>query len=192
MSKKENEVEIIAENQAETETNIAKEKVEEYAEPKELNLDIKVTLHNLAPWGVSFSRKADGNFGDIVIPPKSSTTRLSRAEIIIQVQVGNKLIAGIDGFGNHATLYIDDAPTRIELGFESPDGKTKQKFLSEKSVKDAFDLKTDKAFESRIEDMICTRAERLSVMKIIHDLKINDHARIEFVKEHINKNPDLI
>lgn len=191
MSKKENEVETVVENQVEIETNTAKEKVEECAEPQELNLDVKVTLHNLAPWGVAFSRRADGNFGDVVIPPKGSI-RLSRSEIIIQVQIDNKLIAGIDGFGSHATLYIDDAPTRIELGFETPDGKAKQKFLSEKSVKDAFELKTEKAFESRIEDMICTRAERLSIMKIIEDLKINDHARIEFVKEHINKNPDLI
>ena len=90
--------------------------IHENIQPEELNLETKVTVKSIADWTVGFARRADG-YGDITIAPKGSV-RLSRNEIITQVQNGNKLFAGIDGVGSHPTLIIEDAPTRIEVGFE--------------------------------------------------------------------------
>ena len=101
-------------------------------QPEELNLDTKVTVKSIADWTVGFARRADG-YGDITISPKGSI-RLSRNEIITQVQNGNKLFTGLDGKGSHATLIIEDSPTRIEVGFE--DGvENKQKVFSDELVR---------------------------------------------------------
>ena len=67
--------------------NTTKKTVAESVE--ELNLDAKVTVRNIAGWTVGFARIADG-YGDVTITPNGST-RLSRNEIISQVQSGNRL-----------------------------------------------------------------------------------------------------
>lgn len=72
-----------------------------------LNLDAKVTVKNLAGWDVTFARLHDG-FGDIVIVANGQQ-RLSRNEVIAQVNNSNKLFTGSDTVGSHATVYIDDA-----------------------------------------------------------------------------------
>ena len=92
---------------------------------EELNLDQKVTVKNIAGW---------------------SSTRLSRNEIISQVQNGNRLFTGTDGNGSHATLYIDDAPTRKEIGFDNEDGKDKQVVFNDVAITKVFALKTQSAF----------------------------------------------
>ena len=45
--------------------------------------------------------------------PKEGTVRLSRSEIIAQIQSGNRLFNGVDSHGSHATLYIEDEPTPL-------------------------------------------------------------------------------
>lgn len=149
---------------------------------KELNLDTKVTVKSLAGWDTGFERRVDG-MGDVNIAPEG-TTRLSRNEIIAQVQTGNKLFSGIDGLGNHATLYINDKATRVELGFESEDGKTKQEFLDEDKVKKLFDIKTYDRFETAFMDAVQTRAEKYAVMQMIKKLKLNDYSKIRFAETY--------
>ena len=78
-------------------------------ETKELNLEQKVTVRNIAGWMTGFRRIESQ--GDVTIP-QEGTIRLSRSEIIAQVQNGNRLFNGIDERGSHATLYIDDEYTR--------------------------------------------------------------------------------
>ena len=102
---------------------------------EELNLDQKVTVKNIAGWSVGFAR-IDG-IGDVTITAEGST-RLSRNEIISQVQNGNRLFTGTDGNGSHATLYIDDAPTRKEIGFDSEDGKDKQVVFNDAAITKVF------------------------------------------------------
>ena len=116
---------------------------------EEFNLDAKVTVKNIANWAVGFVRLTDGN-GDISIAPNGQI-RLTRNEIISQVQSGNKLLVGIDGMGSHATLFIDDAPTRVELDFDSEDGKKKQLCFNDELVSKVFSLKTQAAFEKSFE-----------------------------------------
>ena len=119
---------------------------EENNVPVELNMEQKVTLRNIAVWTTGF-RRIEGD-GDVTIPPEG-TARVSRAEVIAQVQNGNRLLTGIDDRGSHATLYIDDEPTRIEVDFESKEDKITQQVLTTDVVKKLFDYKTIKTFEDK-------------------------------------------
>lgn len=149
---------------------------------KELNLDQKVTVRSIAGWTTGFARRADG-IGDITIAPNGSV-RLSRNEIITQVQNGNKLLSGVDGLGSHATLIIDDEATRIECGFDSEDGKTKQLVFSEDEVTRIFNIKSQSNFEKEFTEYIRTRAEKYAVMEFIKKGKINDYQKIRFAENY--------
>lgn len=147
---------------------------------EELNLDKKVTIKNIAGWSVGFARIVDGT-GDVTITADGST-RLTRNEIISQVQNGNKLFAGLDGNGSHATLYIDDEPTRVEVGFDG-DGN-KQMVFSEDEVKRVFALKTQSAFENGFTSSFKTRAEKYAVIQAIKKLGLNDYSKIRFAEKY--------
>lgn len=148
---------------------------------EELNLDQKVTVKNIAGWNVGFTR-IDG-IGDVTITPEGSS-RLTRNEIISQVQSNNHLFTGTDGNGSHATLFIDDAPTRREIGFESEDGKTKQTIFSDDVVTKIFALKSQSAFEKNMRESIVTRAEKYAVIQSIKKLKLNDYGKIRFIENY--------
>lgn len=148
---------------------------------EELNLDQKVTVKNIAGWSVGFAR-IDG-IGDVTITAEGST-RLSRNEIISQVQNGNRLFTGTDGNGSHATLYIDDAPTRKEIGFDNEDGKDKQVVFNDVAITKVFALKTQSVFEKNLAEIIQTRAEKYAVIQAIKRLKINDYSKIRFVEDY--------
>lgn len=150
-------------------------------QPEELNLDTKVTVKSIADWTVGFARRADG-YGDITISPKGSI-RLSRNEIITQVQNGNKLFNGLDGKGSHATLIIEDSPTRIEVGFEDGAGNN-QKVFSDKLVLELFEIYSTEEFQMKFKENIRTRAEKYAVIDAIKRLGINDYSKIRFVEEY--------
>lgn len=146
-----------------------------------LNLEQKVTVRSIAGWSVGFSR-IDG-IGDIAIPPEGRI-KLTRSEIIAQTQTDNKLFAGIDGMGSHATLYIDDVATRKELEFESADGKRKQVVLTEDVMKNLFNIKNQSSFETQFAEAVQTRAEKYAAMQIIKKLGLNDYSKIIFAVKH--------
>jgi len=156
--------------------------MEEIKNKEELNLDARVTIRNIAGWNVGFARVVDG-VGDVNLTPEGST-RLTRNEIISQVQNGNKLFVGTDGNGSHATIFIDDAPTRVWLGFDSEDGSSMQDIFTDAKVKALFDTKSQANFEKKFTAAICTRAEKYAVMKAIKRLGLNDYSKIRFVEEY--------
>ena len=147
----------------------------------ELNLDEKVTVKNIAGWKVTFAR-IEG-IGDISIPA-DGVTKLTRNEIISQVQNGNKLFSGVRGDGNHPTLFINDALTRREVGFESEDGSTKQIVFDDKIVKNIFSIKKQEAFQDAVKNTIKVRAEKYAIIQAIKRLKINDYSKIRFVEDY--------
>ena len=149
---------------------------------KTLNLEEKVTVKNIAGWSVGFARLADMR-GDVVIPAEG-TVRLSRNEIIMQTQNGNRLFTGTDTRGSHATLFIEDKDTRIEGDFVSEDGKTKQDVLTEDKVKYLFGLKTDKAFEDNLSKSIVTRAEKYALIQMVKKLKFNDYSKMKSIEKY--------
>lgn len=147
----------------------------------ELNLDQKVTVKNIAGWSVTFAR-IDG-LGDVTIPADGST-KLTRNEIISQVQNGNKLFSGVHGDGNHPTLFIDDSLTRREVGFESEDGSVKQIVFDDNVVKEIFTLKNQKSFQEAVKSAIQVRAEKYAIIQAIKRLKINDYNKIRFIEDY--------
>ena len=149
--------------------------------PEELNLEQKVTVKNIAGWPVGFAR-IDG-VGDVSITAEGST-RLSRNEIISQVQNGNRLFIGIDGKGSHATIFIDDAPTRKEVGFDSEDGTEEQIVFTDALVTKVFSIKTKASFEKGFTEAFKTRAEKFAVIQAIKRLKINDYSKIRFAEDY--------
>lgn len=146
---------------------------------EDLNLDAKVTVKNLAGWDVTFARLQDGH-GDVVIVANGQQ-RLSRNEVIAQVNNNNKLFTGSDTVGSHATIYIDDDATRKWLGFEE-DGKP-QKIFTEKLVEDLFKMSQAK-YEKALPEFIRTRAEKYALIETIKKLKLNDYAKIVFASKY--------
>jgi len=168
---------------AETKVQKSAKKSEDYTTPEiheELNLDAKVTVKSIAGWNTGFARKVEG-IGDVNIAPNGSV-RLSRNEIIGQVQSGNKLFTGVDGVGSHATLYIDDKATRIEVEFENEN--TTQNVFSDSKVSELFEIKSLEAFKKRFTEDIYTRAEKFAVIEAIKRLKLNDYSKIRFIEEY--------
>lgn len=148
---------------------------------KELNLEEKVTVKNIAGWTVGFKRIESQ--GDVTIP-KEGTVRLTRSEIIAQTQSGNRLFNGADDRGSHATLYIDDEPTRLEVEFDSIEEKRTQSVLTPELVKKLFDYKTVKSFEDKLKTYVVTRAEKYAIIQIIKKLKLNDFEKIRIVENY--------
>ena len=157
-----------------------KETVEEIV-PVELNLDKKVTVRNIAGWTTGF-RLIESN-GDATIPPEG-TTRLSRSELIAQIQNGNRLLTGIDDKGSHATLYIDDAPTRLEVDFDSVEEKRTQKILTTELVKKLYDIKAIKTFEKELAELVVTRAEKYAITQVVKKEKLNDFEKNRIVENY--------
>jgi hypothetical protein len=100
---------------------------------KNLDMSKRVVVRSIAPWGVGFPNKLSAN--DTVIEPLGKAS-VRREELVEQVNADNKLVAGIDGIGSHAYLYIEDEATRKLLDFDSVDGKRKQKFLTDEKIKE--------------------------------------------------------
>lgn len=145
----------------------------------ELNLEQKVTIKSIAPWSTGF-RRIESN-GDVTIPP-NGTVRLTRSEIIAQVQNGNRLLSGTDDRGSHATLFIDDLQTRKEVDFETDENT--QEVLTEEKVKTLFGYKTLKSFKKNLKNLVMTRAEKYAIMQMIKKAKFNDFEKIREVEHY--------
>lgn len=146
---------------------------------EELDLEKKVTVRNIAGWNVGFARRVDG-YGDVTIAPNGSI-KLSRNEIIAQVQNGNKLFSGIDGYGTHATLYIDDALTRIEVEFETAD-KPQDVFPHADLAKLFKSSQT--TYEREFMKIVHTRAEKYAIMEYMRKTGVNEYSKIRFAEQH--------
>lgn len=144
-----------------------------------LNLDAKVTVKNLAGWDITFRRLQDGE-GDVLIVADGQT-RLSRNEIIAQINDNNILFVGIDGVGSHATIYIDDAATRKWVGFETHEHA--QNIFTEKLAKKLFDMKQSE-YENAVKENVRTRAEKYALIKAIKKIGLNDYAKIMFAQKY--------
>ena len=135
----------------------------------QLNLEQQITVTNIAGWIVGFARLM--GIGDVNIPPRGSV-RLTVNEVISQVQNGNKLFAGIDGFGSHATIIIED-----------------KRVLS---VSKLFGIANQGEFESQVRDKIRTRAEKYAFMASIAKLGLNDYSKIRFAEEYTGYKLDRV
>lgn len=145
----------------------------------ELNMDEKVTVLNIASWNVGFPNLTA--HGDTTIAPNGKV-RMRRDEIDAQVSNGNKLFTGIDSKGSHATLFIDDEPTRKYLEFDTDDEK--QTVLTDEKIKAWFELKTLKAFEKNVKENVVTMAEKSYLKSAIKRMKFDSYEKISFCDEY--------
>lgn len=150
-------------------------------QPEKLNLDTKISVRNIAGWTVGFRRIETQ--GDVTIP-HNGAVRLTRSEVIAQAQSGNRLFTGVDGMGSHATIYIEDEPTRLEVDFDNKEEKRTQQILTADIVKKLFEYKTMKTFEDKLKECVVTRAEKYAITQIIKKLNINDHEKIRAVENY--------
>ena len=147
----------------------------------EINLDKKVVLKSLVDWDLYFQR-IEG-VGDIKIP-KRGQARLTVAEIQSQVYAGNQMIAGVDGLGNHAKVFIDDKETRVLVGFED-EGSTEEKILiTPERIKKILAYKSQKTFEDKVREEIILDSEKLALVEESKRQKLNDYEKIKFIEEY--------
>jgi len=144
-----------------------------------LNMDEKITIKNLCDFYLYFNRI--NGVGDIAMPPRTSM-RIDRGEVISQAQINNIMFVGEDGNGSHARIFIDDKDTRIELGFETEE--TPQVVISDDKVKSAFGAKTKTAFKKAIEELAHTYPEKVSLVKAVKKLGLNEYDKIKFIEEY--------
>lgn len=166
------------------ETNVVEEIQEEKQEEEPMvNLEQQITVKSIATWNTGFARIL--TVGDVSIPAKGSV-RLTRNEIISQVQNGNSLFNGIDGMGNHATLLINDDITRRYVGFENATQ------FSDAAVKKIFSISNQSEFESQLKNLIVTRAEKRALMFSIYNQKLNDFSKIRFCEKYTGLSLDKL
>lgn len=134
---------------------------------KPLNMEEKITLKNLANWMVGFN-KIETN-GEVNINAGGSA-RISRAEVISQFENGNKLLCG-NGDGTHATIYIDDKPTRDYLEITS-------ELIDKNKVKKIFAIENFDDFKNEINKTFTTQSEKILLIKIIRECEFNDFNKI--------------
>lgn len=150
-----------------------------------LSMDEKIQIRNLCNWAVSFKRI--DSIGDVLIPA-NTTIRISRGEVFSQAQSNNVLFTGTDGIGSHARIYIDDRNTRVELDFESEDGKRTQNIISDDKIKEIFAIKTKTGFEKAIKENIVTQAEMSVIVNAVKKLKLNEYDKVKFIEEYTGMN----
>lgn len=138
------------------------------------DMEKKVNLTSIAGWETGFNYIY--GMGSAQIAPYG-TVRISRAEIMAQVQNGNRLIGGTDMRGTHATLVTDDKVVKAELGFTDD-------YICEDTVRRIFNEKDKESFKRAFTAAVVTRAEKAAVMKIIGDLGINDYSKIRFAEDY--------
>lgn len=144
--------------------------------------DNRIMIRNLAPWEVAFRRIL--TTGDVVIPPFGKLS-IDREEVMNQVYNGNNLIKGsFDEKGSHATIYIEDESTRVELEFDSKDGKEKQLILDDEWFEKLFALKQLATFKKKLSESILTHAEKFRIIEYIKKNKVNDYDKIKAVEEY--------
>lgn len=181
--------EIMREKTTVTEEDTIMDNIDSTDEKKEsdkrIDLEKRVTVRNIAGWDISFPRRtgfgSESTSSGVTMAP-GGTAVLDRQEIVAQVENGNKLFAGIDGRGSHATIYIEDSATRQYLGFEIK-GKKKQNIFSDSLVKEVFAIQQQDVFQNKFNETFITRAEQYSVIQAIKRLGINDYSKIRFAEE---------
>lgn len=172
---------VSEENLNETPKEVKTVVAQEVEQP--LNLEQQVTVKSIAGWTTGFARML--TVGDVTIPSRGSI-RMSRNEIISQIHNNNNLFNGIDGYGGHATLIIEDKPTLKEVGFNSDNQ------FSDGIVKTLFEIRNQGEFEDELKKKIVTRAEKYALMVSIIKQNLNDFSKIRFCETYTGYKMDKV
>ena len=141
----------------------------------ETRMKEKVKVTNLAPWPVYFSRKLTN--GDVKVPA-NGTVPLDRMEAEAQLYECNRLLVGLDGYGAHAHLIIDDAELKAQFGIPE-----EQRVLSDEVLDKVFDLKSMSAFTKKVDELVVMDYERHRLIDYIQRKKVNDFAKVRYAEK---------
>ena len=143
---------------------------------KTFDMSKRVTIRNTTSIPTYF-RYVDRD-ADAKVAGKSKLS-LPVSEVLAQADNGNPDFVGYNRDGKHATFYIEDKETRIYLGFETEDGKTKQEIVDEQAVVNMFDAVNLQTFANLLVDKIVTGGEKQTLRDVLAAGKVNAHDKIE-------------
>ena len=130
------------------------------------DINTTVAINNLAGNPLYFARQREGGTRDIVIPANvKNYSILSFGEIQAQIAIGNPLFLGEDGFGSHARLQICNESVRKEL-FNIPEDAPEPELLTLDEVKKLLEVKAQKTFIKKLNELVVTSAERRVLLKL--------------------------
>lgn len=146
-----------------------------------LNMNDKSKVVNLCEYPVSWERITQS--GDEYIKSNGSVY-ITNSEIETQKENGNKFLAGTDGIGSHALVYIENPELREHLSFDNKEEKRVQLIIDDEKCKYILDLKTFSSFKKNVESNIKEVHEKKKIIEVAKKLKINDYDKIKFLEDY--------
>ena len=140
---------------------------------KKVNMNDKSKVINLCNYPVSWERKTIS--GDEWIQSGGSTY-ISNFELETQKDNGNKFITGTDSIGSHASIYIDNSELREQFGFDDKEEDRKQLIIDDAKCVEI--LESTVNFQENLEFFIVTPQEKMKIMEIARNIKLNDYEKI--------------
>lgn len=146
-----------------------------------LNMNDKSKVVNLCDYPVSWERITQN--GDEYLKANASAY-ITNSEIETQKDNGNRFIAGTDGLGSHALVYIENPEMREYLSFDNQEDKRKQLIVDDDRCKELLELKTLSTFKKRIKESIIEIHEKKKIIEVARKMKLNELDKVEFLEEH--------
>lgn len=145
------------------------------------NMNEKSKVTNLCDFPVSWKRETA--MGDEYIKANGIAYILNQ-ELETQKDNGNKFIAGIDGLGSHALIYIENPELREYFEFDNKSEKRTQLIVDEEKCKSILEIKTLSTFKKNLTENIVTEQEKMKIMNVARKIKIDEYSKIEVLEEY--------
>jgi len=145
----------------------------------------KSKVINLCSYPVSWKRIT--LIGDEYIKGGASVYILN-SELETQKDGGNQFIAGTDGLGSHAQVYIENPELREYFLFDNKEEKRTQLIVDDEKCKHILELKTPSSFKKNLKETIITNHEKLKIMEYARKSKLNDYDKIKELEEYCGIN----
>lgn len=152
-------------------------------EVEEINLEKRYRVKNISDHQVSWRKLT--TIGDETLVG-GATVPISGVEIEAQVSSGNKFFVGYDGLGSGAKVYILDEKLRKYFEFDSADGKTKQKVLTDEKISQILSEKNIEKFEASIKEWVVGLSEASKLVRVIKTSGFNDYKKIKIIENYTN------
>lgn len=146
-----------------------------------VNMNDKSKVINLCNYPVSWKRITA--MGDEYLKANASVY-IANFELESQKDSGNLFIAGTDGLGSHAEVYIENPELREYFMFDNKEEKKTQLIVNDEICKALFEYKQLSAFKKHLADTIANNHEKLKIMDYARKNKINDYEKIKALEDH--------
>ena len=129
----------------------------------------RVSIDNLCDWDIGFTSYETNR--DIVISGGVKNYRnLTVAEIDAQVKNGNIAFCGENGFGDHASIRINDPLVR-EYVFQEPIDPVQ---LTEDAVRNLLSIQDKRKFNQMLSELVVKRHEKRMIVRLVDKIGKDD------------------